>query len=196
MLNAIVLAGGRSSRFGQDKAFAKVGDSTIVESLLFSLKIFFNKIIVVTNHVDKYRQFPVQVVEDRIKGMGPLVGIYSGLLASDTERNFVVACDMPLLNPRLISYICSIPEGEVVVPRVEDKLEPLHSIYSRSCIPAIEAQLATGDYKIQNFFDKVETEYVDEEEIRMFDPNLTSFLNINLQKDLKKIDQLIRTNVR
>lgn len=196
MLNAIVLAGGRSSRFGQDKAFAKVGDSTIIESLLFSLKIFFSKIIVVTNHVDKYRKFPVQVVEDRIKGMGPLVGIYSGLLVSNTERNFVVACDMPLLNPRLISYICSIPEGEVLVPRVKDKLEPLHAIYSRSCIPAIEAQLATGDYKIQNFFDKVETEYVEEDELRMFDPNLTSFLNINLQKDLKKIDQLIRTNVR
>jgi len=195
MPNAIVLAGGRSSRFGTDKAFVKVGGSTIVESLLFILRPLFPKVIVVTNHPEKYQAFPVQIVEDRIKGLGPLVGIYSGLLASDSERNFVVACDMPLLNPRLIRYLASIPKGDVVVPMIKDKLEPLHAIYSKSCLSAIANQIASGDYKIQNFFDKVAACYVGENEIRKYDPSLTSFLNINLQKDLKKIDQLIRPNV-
>ncbi|MBU0672619.1 MAG: molybdenum cofactor guanylyltransferase, partial [Candidatus Margulisbacteria bacterium] len=187
MLNAIVLAGGRSSRFGTDKAFVKVGGSTIIESLLFPLSLIFEKIIVVTNHAEKFQKFPVELVEDRIKGLGPLAGLHSGLLASDQQRNFVVACDMPLLNPRLIQYICSVPYGQIVVPRIKDKVEPLHAVYSKACIPIIEEQIASGDYKIQNSFGKADVCYVEEEAIRKFDPSLTSFLNINLQKDLKKI---------
>lgn len=187
MMNAIVLAGGKSSRFGFDKAFAKLGDSTIVESLFFPLSIIFKKIIVVTNFPEKYKVFPVQIVTDYIRARGPLGGIYSGLLASDSERNFMVACDMPLLNPRLVRYLASIQEGQVVVPRSKEKLEPLHAVYSRSCLPAIAKQLAGGDNKIQNFFNKVNVRYVEEAEIKKFDPGLTSFLNINLQKDLLKI---------
>ncbi len=192
MPNAIVLAGGRSSRFGTDKAFVKVGDSTIIESLLFLLCPIFDNLIIVTNHPAKHQAFPAKVVEDKIKGLGPLGGIYSGLLASDSEQNFVVACDMPLLNPRLIHYIMSQARAEVVVPRIKDKLEPLHAVYSKSCIPAIEKQIASGDYKIQNFFAQIDVQYVEEPEIRQFDPNLTSFLNINLQKDLKKIEACLK----
>jgi len=186
-ISAIVLAGGKSSRFGQDKAFAKLGDSTIVESLFFPLFLIFDQVIVVTNYPEKYQRFPVKVVVDKVKERGPLGGIYTGLLASNTERNFVVACDMPLVNPRLISYLASIKEGQVVVPQIKDKLEPLLAVYSKSCLPAIEAQLRTGNNKIQNFFDKVNTNVIKEEYIKRFDPTLTSFLNINLQKDLRKI---------
>ena len=187
MTNAIVLAGGKSSRFGSDKAFAKIGDSTIVESLFFPLSLLFRKIIVVTNFPEKYQAFPVKIVTDKIREHGPLGGIYSGLLASDTERNFVVACDMPLINPRLVRYLSGIKEGQVVVPSIADKLEPLFAIYAKSCLPAIERQLTTGNNKIQDFFAEVNVRYVSKEEIKEYDPNLTSFLNINLQKDLKKI---------
>jgi len=186
-MNAIVLAGGKSSRFGSDKAFAKIGDLTIVESLFFPLSLLFKKIIVVTNFPEKYQAFPVQIVTDKIKGQGPLGGIYTGLLASDSERNFVVACDMPLINPRLIRYLVSIKEGQIVIPQAHGKLEPLFAIYSKSCLPAIASQLKAGDNKIQNFFDKVNTNIIKEEVFKKFDPTLTSFLNINLQKDLKKI---------
>jgi len=186
-MNAIVLAGGQSSRFGSDKAFAKIGDLTIVESLFFPLSLLFKKIIVVTNFPEKYQAFPVQIVTDKIKGQGPLGGIYTGLLASDSERNFVVACDMPLINPRLIQYLSSIQEGAVVVPKINDKLEPLFAIYAKSCLPAIERQLTAGKNKIQDFFAEVNVRYVAEIELKKFDPTLTSFLNINLQKDLRKI---------
>ncbi|MBU0687091.1 MAG: molybdenum cofactor guanylyltransferase MobA [Candidatus Margulisbacteria bacterium] len=193
MVNAVILAGGESRRFGTDKAFAKVRGSTIIESLLFLLSPLFPKIIVVTNHPDKYKDFPVEVVTDKIKGRGPLVGIYSGLSASDTDRNFIVACDMPLLNPRLIQYIASIPSGKVVVPRINGRLEPLHAVYAKGCIPAIENQIAAGDLKIQNFFSRVDAHYVEEDEVKRFDPTLSSFLNINLQKDLKRIEACLRT---
>jgi len=186
-VSCIILAGGKSSRFGYDKAFAKIGDLTIVESLFFPLSLIFKKIIVVTNFPEKYRAFPVQIVTDKIRERGPLGGIYTGLLASESERNFVVACDMPLINPRLVSYLAAIKEGQVVVPRIADKLEPLFAIYAKSCLPAIEKQLTAGKNKIQDFFAEVAVRYVAQEEITKFDPTLTSFLNINLQKDLKKI---------
>ena len=193
-MNAIVLAGGQSSRFGSDKAFAKIGDLTIVESLFFPLSLIFKKIIVVTNFPEKYRAFPVQIVTDKIRERGPLGGIYSGLLASDSERNFVVACDMPLINPRLIRYLVSIKEGQIVIPQAHDKLEPLFAIYSKSCLPAIASQLKAGDNKIQNFFDKVNTNIIKEEVLKKFDPALTSFLNINLQKDLKQLKSQVKVD--
>jgi molybdopterin-guanine dinucleotide biosynthesis protein A len=192
MQHAIVLAGGRSSRFGKDKAFVKVGDSTIVESLLFPLRLLFDKIILVTNHPEKYRFLGVKTVADKIKGIGPLGGLYTGLINSDTERNFVVACDMPLLNANLIARLISIKEGQVVVPRIKGKLEPLHAVYCKSLIPIIQKQIAKGDYKIQNFFDQVKVHFVEEDEVRKFDPDLTSFLNINLQKDLKEIKACLK----
>ena len=192
MVNAIVLAGGKSRRFGTDKAFAKVGGALMIESLLSVLNLVFKRIIVVTNYPLKYQGFPVEIVEDNVKGIGPLAGIQAGLQASDSERNFVVACDMPLIKASLIHYISNLAEGQVVVPRIGERLEPLHGVYSKSCLPAIERQIKAGHYKIQDFYNQVDVCYVEEVEIKRFDPELMSFLNINLQKDLARIETCLK----
>lgn len=191
-MNAIILAGGKSIRFGSDKAFAKIGDSTLIESLFLSLSLVFNKIIIVTNFKERYKNFPAIITEDIFKDAGPLGGLYAGLKASNSDRNFVVACDMPLVNLMLIKYMAGLIDGDAIVPMINGKVEPLHAVYSKKCISAVEAQLKSGIYKIQEVFNLVDTRYIKEDVINKYDPSLLSFLNINLQKDMQKIKACLK----
>lgn len=188
-MNCIILAGGKSLRFGDDKPFAKIGNSTLIEHIIAVLSPLFKDLILVTNYPKKYAGFPVYAIEDKIKNIGPLGGIYTGLLASDSYHNFIVACDMPLLNPSLISHMISLikNDADVIIPNINNKLEPLHAIYGKKCIKAIESQISTGNYKIQDFYCFVNIMHIEEAQLRIFDPGLLSFLNINLQQDLAKI---------
>jgi molybdopterin-guanine dinucleotide biosynthesis protein A len=185
-VDGIILAGGRSLRFGEDKAFVKLGKVTLIEYLIGLLSPVFDQLIVVANDSARLKNYPVTVIEDVFKGIGPLGGIYSGLLESKSDFSFVFACDMPLIRPSLIKYMQSV-SADVVIPRVRDKVEPLHAIYSKKCLPAIEEQIKTGDYKIQNFLSGLDVRYLEEEEIRRFDPELVCFLNLNTKNDLGKV---------
>lgn len=188
MKNGIILAGGQSLRFGEDKAFAKIGNSLMIESLICLLLPLFPGLIVVTNFPDKYRGFPVSVVEDEIRGIGPLGGIYSGLLRSDSEYNFVCACDMPYLNPEFVRFMLERDiDSDAVIPRRSDKIEPLCAVYSKKIIPKIKENIAKGRYKIQDLFGNLNIEYVEEDIINEFDPDNLMFLNVNSKKDLKNL---------
>ncbi len=186
MTQAVILAGGKSSRFGSDKAFAKYGDSTFVESVFVCMKKIFDRIIIVTNNKGLYSGFDAQVVEDIIPGRGPLGGIYTGLKTAISRRIFAVACDMPLLREDFISYMVSMEEGDVIVPKIGPFTEPLHALYSKSCLTHIEKQLKEDDNRIQSFFSKVQTVYIKEDVLRKFDPELKMFFNVNEKKDIAK----------
>lgn len=195
-MNGIILAGGKSLRFGEDKVFTKVRGSILIESLISLLTPLFDNLIVVTNHPERLAGYPVRVTSDKTRGIGPIAGIQAGLMASDSETNFVLACDMPLISAGLIKYMQTIKGYEAVVPSIEEKVEPLHAIYSKTCLPIIEQQIKAGRYKIQEMFFKLSVCYINEEVIRNFDPNLISFLNINSKKDLEKLDPIMRTTTR
>ena len=122
---------------------------------------------------------------DLIKGLGPLGGIFTGLKTISDEAGFFVACDMPFLNAELIRHMAHVTEDfDVVVPKIDWKIEPLHAIYSKSCIPAIKELIDNRDYQIFNFFKKVRVRYVSESEIRGFDPELKFLFNINRPEEL------------
>ncbi len=192
-VNGIILAGGQSLRFGEDKAFVKVGDSILIESLICFFEQLFDDVIVVTNYPEKYSKYPVKVVVDQIKGVGPLGGIHAGLSASNSEHNFVMACDMPFPRPKLVKYLGARVKGqEVIIPKREEKLEPLFAVYSKKCIKAIEKQIQTGNYKIQEIFNNLDVEFVDSEIVKKYDPGFLSFLNLNSKKDMEKIDKCLK----
>ncbi|MBN1619580.1 molybdenum cofactor guanylyltransferase [candidate division WOR-3 bacterium] len=184
MTEAVILAGGKSSRFGSDKAFAKYGDSTFVESVFLCMKNIFNRVIIVTNNKKLYSGFDAKIVEDIVPGRGPLGGIYTGLKTAMSRRIFVVACDMPLLREDFISYMTSIEKGDVIVPKIGLFTEPLHALYSKSCLTHIERQLKENDNRIKSFFGKVQTVYIKEDVLRKFDPEVKMFFNVNEKKDL------------
>lgn len=185
-MNAIILAGGASRRMGQDKAFIKVEGQFLIKRQIAVLKKIFKNIIIVTNQPAKFKFKGIKVVQDIIKGCGPLSGIHAGLEASGSKYNFVIACDMPFINARLIRHMQKKKAGyDAVIPRLKDKLHPLFGIYSKDCIPAIEERLKTGRFNVRGIFAKVRTRFITEKEIAGCDPQARALVNLNYRSDLK-----------
>ena len=192
---SIVLAGGRSRRLGYDKLLEKVGTRCLLEKVLDSVAPLSSDIIIVTAEeraIPPFADYPnLKVVTDLYPGKGPLVGVYTGLRVSATHRNIVVAADMPFLSPALLRYMVGLADGfDVVAPRVEDKVEPLHCVYTRRCLAAIERMLEQGELGVHRLLPLVKVRYVEMDEIIRFDPERLSFFNINTEKDLQVAREL------
>jgi molybdopterin-guanine dinucleotide biosynthesis protein A len=186
-MNGIILAGGENRRMGTDKAFLAIDGRPLIEHILDVFSTLFARTIVVTNTPDRFRDYDIEVTCDVLAIRGPLTGIYSGLLKSTDEYNFVAACDMPFLNPSLISYMGEIAPGQdAVVPAFNGYLEPLHAIYRRGLLAAMEAQIRKQDRRIRGLFDHIQVRYVTEEEIVRFDPLKRSFRNLNTPEEYKE----------
>jgi molybdopterin-guanine dinucleotide biosynthesis protein A len=150
-----------------------------------------DEVIIVTNSPQKYGHLEARLVGDIYPGKGSLGGIYSGLRAARSEYGLVVACDMPFLDLSLLRYMILLSPGQdVVIPRIGGLTEPLHAIYSKQCLQPIERVLAGGGGRIIEFFPEVRVRYVEEQEIKLFDPQCLSFFNINTPADLEKARSL------
>lgn len=191
-MTAIILAGGKSNRFGSDKAFIEISGTPLIKRHLKLLNSLFSKIIIVTNQPQKYRFKNVKIVQDVIKDSGPLAGIYSGLLSSGSFYNFIIACDMPFINKALIRYMAGHKDDyDVIIPKVNNKFHPLFGIYSKNCIPVIEKMLKNDRLKVSSIFPKVKTHFIPKKTVEKFDENLFSLVNINTKKDLTKVKKRI-----
>lgn len=183
-----VLAGGKSSRMGSDKASLVVDGRQMVAHVIEVLRDVFPGVIVVGRNTERFRDLGVRTVADSITGSGPLVGIYSALRACDTPYCFVVACDMPLVRPALVRWMVRACAGQdAFVPRTGPYLEPLFALYSKRCMPAIRECLGRGDYRVRSVFPHVDVGYADESSIRGIDPSLESFINIDTREDLRRL---------
>ncbi len=186
-MTGIVLAGGENKRMGTDKAFLKLDGIPMIERVLRPLKAVCRDIIIVTNSPRSYDAYGVAVVTDAFEMRGPLTGIYSGLRKSADEYNFVVACDMPFLNPRLMAYMGGLAEGyDIVVPAVGGLFEPLHAVYRKKLVPVIERQIRQEEQRIRVLFGMGRVRYVTEEEIDRFDPARRSFKNLNTPQEYEE----------
>ena len=187
-MNAIILAGGKSSRMGFDKAFIKLKGRPLIERQIKVLKSIFQKIIIVTNKPNDYKFKRVKAVKDIMAGRGALSGIYTGLIASDSFYNFVIACDMPNLNLKLIKYMLRQKGAfDVVVPHIKKGYETLFAIYSKDCIMPIYKTIISENLRIRNFFKKVNVREIKEDDVKRFgSPNIL-FMNINTPSDLTRI---------
>lgn len=195
-ITSVVLAGGRSSRLGRDKLYEEIGGRALIQRVLERLAPISAEIIVVT--ADRELVLPrhpvVKLVHDIHLGKGSLGGIYSGIMTSTCFHSLVVAGDMPFLNAALLRHMASISSGfDVVIPRFDDYLEPLHAVYSKYCLPVIEDLLQHDNLRIIDFFDRVKVRYVEEAEIDAIDPQHMSFFNINTEADLARARDLAET---
>lgn len=187
-ITGVILAGGASSRMGENKALLQVHGEPMILSTYRVMASLFPELLVVTNRPELFDFLPCRKVQDIYPGFGPLAGIHAALSASRNDRAFVVACDMPTLSPALINELCSMPNDlDVVIPETAGGLEPLHSVYSRRCIPTMEEMLLKGEYRILSFFEKVRIRLVPRERIALLDPAYSSFSNINTPGDYGKL---------
>jgi molybdopterin-guanine dinucleotide biosynthesis protein A/molybdopterin converting factor small subunit len=187
VLTAIILAGGRSSRMGTPKALLPFGGEPLIVHIVRRLQPLFREIVVVAAPDGRLPSMPVTVVHDDVAYQGPVGGIYYGLKAAAGEFGFVTSCDSAFSNAALVSHLISLRDGyDVVVPRWEDRLQPLLAIYRKTVLPHLEAQLANGDLRPVHLFDKVRTRIVESEEVRRFDPEGRSFFNMNTPADYEE----------
>ncbi len=186
-MTGIVLAGGENRRMGADKSFLKVAGVPLIERVLGSMKAVFTDIIIVTNAPERYAALGVKTVSDVLDVRGPLTGIYSGLVQSSDEYNFVVACDMPFLNSRLLSYMAGLAAGyDIVVPSIAGQVEPLHAVYRRGLTTIIENELSHDRKRIRDIYKRATVRYVTEEEVDRFDPARNSFKNLNTPQEYEE----------
>jgi len=192
-VSGIVLAGGQSSRLGMDKSFVNANGQPLIEHIVAKLTRLSDDVIIVTNSPENYNHLEAKLVGDIYPGKGALGGIYSGLRAAMNAHSLVVACDMPFLDLNLLRYMILLACGhDVVIPRIGGFPEPLHAIYSKSCLEPIDRLLARGGLKIIDFFPEVRVRYVEESEVDIFDPQHLSFFNVNKPSDLVKMKKLAR----
>jgi molybdopterin-guanine dinucleotide biosynthesis protein A len=192
-ISGVILAGGKSRRLGVDKAFLTLGGRTLITRAIETMRQVTDDVIVVTNDPGRFATLgaEVRLVPDAFPRAAALVGLYSGLQAAAHDQALVVGCDMPFLNIRLLRHLVEIrPECDVVIPRRAQGLETLHARYSRRCLPAIERLLHAGGAVIFDFFPEVDVCYVDEPELRAFDPEGRSFVNVNTPQDWERVQMM------
>jgi len=187
-ITGVILAGGRSSRYGSNKALVKIEGIPLIERVATVMQSLFEHVFLITNTPDEYAYLGFPMYEDLIKGLGPLGGIYTAMTAIPNSGGFFVPCDMPFLNPYLIRHMVEIRENyDAVVPRISENIEALHAFYSNRCLPAVKKLIDRREYQIFRFFPEVSVRYVEEAEIRGFDSQLRSLLNINWPEEAKEL---------
>lgn len=203
LASAVVLAGGRSSRLGEDKRRLRLwgeGGPTLLERTVALVASLCPDVVVVLNDPQAWPGLPARLVGDRYPDGGALGGIYSGLAAAAEEHALVVACDMPLLSRPLLAAMLARPRDyDALVPRsptpgaARNNLdaEPLHAIYARACLEPMRAALEGGRRQIAAFFPQVRVVYVEPDEIRRHDPAGHSFLNINTVEQMADARRLL-----
>lgn len=179
-----ILSGGPSIRMGCDKALLPYRGGRFIEAIHRKMAELFEEVIIVGSEPGQYDFMPCRLVPDLFPGMGALAGIHSALFHSDTDRVFVVACDMPHIKGELIRYLCGFGgEADVVVPEGESGLEPLHAVYGKSALPAVEQALRGGRMGLCSFHERLRVRRVGRDTVESIDPGMSSFRNINTPED-------------
>lgn len=182
-LGLLVLAGGYSSRMGQDKAQLAWGTSTFIEHTLEKAAAFgfTEKMAAINSEEEFYKKLPARLVHDIYPHQGPLSGLHAGLKASDSEYVFVLSCDAPLFDFSLVNRLMErvrATDADICIFSCQQKWQPLFGIYRKTCIQPIETMLLQGQRRLRELFPLVKTEFV------TADAEMAAFFNVNTPEEL------------
>lgn len=186
-VSGFVLAGGKSTRMGQDKATLELNGSTLLEHALAALRTVCRDVAILGRY-ELYGEL-APVYEDIFPGCGPLGGIHTALSNSQTEYNLIIAVDTPFLMPEFLSYLAerAVATGAVVTtPEINDYTQPLCTVYSLAFLPIAERALKIGNYKITPLFPRGQTLVIKEGELRRFAFPTEMFENLNTPEDMER----------
>ena len=185
----VILAGGKNSRLpGKKKAFRRIGDAMILETIYEVFSSLFKEVIIVVNEPKEFAGWDMTVVTDIIPAQCALAGLHAGLFYASYPYAYVTACDTPFIKPAVIEYIVgSIRPGyEVIIPRTDDGLETLSAVYSKACIPLIEKNLENNIFMIKKFFRKKRVREIPVARLKELDPEMRFIFNVNTPDDFER----------
>jgi molybdopterin-guanine dinucleotide biosynthesis protein A len=184
----IILSGGKSLRMGENKAFIEIDGISIIRRICNLFQELFPEVIIVTNQKELFKDFNTKIFDDLIPNKGALGGLYTGIYFSSFHFSFCVACDMPFIKKPLVTFLMkNVNDEDVIVPRTQDGLQPLHAIYSKNCLKPIKDVLDQGKYKIIDIYHLVKVKTVEERDFLSLDPLRESFINVNTPEELISI---------
>lgn len=190
-ISGVILAGGAGRRFGGiAKPNIPVDGERIISRIIRTIEDIFSEIIIVTNTPSEFQDLSrYKISGDHFQNAGPLAGIHSGLKSSENDAIFVFAGDMPFLSKEIIEEQIRqfrLNEYEILIPRIGELIEPLHSIYRVSVLARMERFLAEGKNRsVREFISEMDADYFtlqDSVETRRI------FTNINSQRDVDRIE--------
>jgi len=185
-ITGIILAGGKSSRMGMDKGFCAVNGKPMIQYAIDALEGVCDSIVISSNNPD-YELFNLPVIPDIIKDIGPMGGIYTCLKHSETEYNYFLSCDMPMVSVDLIKHILDQKENfDAIVPLWNNYPEPMCAYYNKSVIGTIENLIDSNNYKLQEILNYVNHKSVEISPLLDFYTDRL-FVNVNCSADLKDI---------
>lgn len=192
MRTAVILAGGKGSRLNfVEKALLELHGKPILNHIIETLSCCVDEIIVVARDEEQQRKLHlagVTIVRDEVQDFGPVAGICSGLRASSSHYAFVAACDMPFIKADVVDMLFHKAAGyDVAIPYPP---EPLHAVYRREAtIRAAKAAIRRRKGAIMYVVDQLQVNFVPKNEIRLIDPNLCTFVNINSLEDVEILNK-------
>lgn len=188
-MNAILLAGGKSTRFKTNKALANYKGETFIEHLAKLLDKHFEDVYIVVDDQEKYKFLEhYKIVEDIIPNKGPLGGIYTGLIYSDTTYNYVTAVDMPLISNQYLEFIQTWDQDyDVLVPEYHHMIEPLAGIYSKNCLNALKEHIDHDNLSVTKFIKEINATIISDKLLKETLDNDNIFHNVNTKDDLKQL---------
>jgi molybdopterin-guanine dinucleotide biosynthesis protein MobB len=183
-MSLALLAGGLSSRMGEDKAFASFQDGTLLEWMRDRTAPLFSHVFVVTREPSRFHGLGIPVIKDALAEEGSAVGVYTAVLAAPTERVLCLACDMPFVSPRLLWELADKSEGyDVFVPRHGKFMQPLCAVYSKRTLDAYREFILSGGRRIFDIYPDLNTGFLDVSDGRFGDPDKL-FANVNTPEEL------------
>ncbi len=182
-----ILAGGQSSRFGTDKGTYVFEGKKFIENSVKVLAQFVEKITVLTNKPEKYSFLNLPTLQDKIKGIGPIGGLYTALSETESEWNLFLPCDSPFLTEKPITKLLENLDSQkqLIFPSTNDKVFPLTAIFNKNSVTKIEQQIKVQNYRIISLLEILDCKKVDCEEFK------NEFANINSKEDLWEFQKKI-----
>ncbi|OIJ11643.1 molybdenum cofactor guanylyltransferase [Anaerobacillus arseniciselenatis] len=189
----IILAGGKSSRMGQNKALLPINGLANIERIKNQLASTFENIILVTNDKEKYRFLNIPTVSDNYQNKGPLAGIEAGLSASNNDVNIVVACDMPFVSDEIAQFLVQESEGfDAVIPVINGKQHPLFAVYKKTVLSEVTECIQSDQLRLKHLLQRMKVNYISEEKLlnKEIDNIEQVFYNMNHPSEYEEAKKL------
>jgi len=193
-VSAAILAGGGSMRMGRNKAFARLAGVRLVDRARRAVARFADDVMLVTNQLAPFADFPGRVVLDNIPHRGPLCGLETALAHAHHPVLFVMPVDNPFVARPLIAYLAQFaPHYDAVYCRGPLGSEPLLGFYRYTCVAAVRQMQAEGIWQLLRLPEYASVRLIDYPEALKFDPEGLSFFNINTPEDLRRAEIILHT---
>lgn len=187
-VTGIILAGGKSSRFGSNKALFHYRGKPMVEHVIEVLRPLCSELLLSTNHPEDYQFTGLRCITDIYPDCGPLGGIHACLLQSANGHNLIIGCDLPELDPRLYRTLLQHCSGyQVVVPVHHSLKEPLASYFNKNAVSLIEESLTQKDFSLHHVIERLHTLFLHVENEDFYSRKL--FANVNTRKDAGNLNK-------